>query len=373
MVEKFKIRLKHFKETMSDCLLQVWHELSEEQREEAEDILVQAWQEEEKGLQFTESQILADFLTKQILYPCYDPVFKAVFLTDENYVLLKDLLMWTIFGGKKKIESLTVSLTEPIIEFFDDRAFRCDIVVVLDTQEKCNIEMQVVNHKGLTSRMVMQTSKLHVSQAKRALSFIKIKPTYSLWIMPFDFTELEGCYHSARLRYDDQNDKVMSHDLQLHFFEFSKQVGSLSLTGLDLWRQFFSMKTIEDFDALREKGGLMEVATENLVRLSNNCAFRRGILDDTLKELGRKIELGAYYEEGLEKGREEGLEKGLAMGEAKVALLILKYRNIIIGLDFTQILNRIVALGFQKATFVKEEAETAKDFDEFMEFISSME
>ena len=149
MEDKYKEKLKNFKDTMQGCIKQVWQEMSLEQREIAEDILLQAWEEEDiEGFHYTENQIFAHFLSKQILYPCYDPVFKALFLNDEGYVLLKDLISWTIFQGQRKILDLTVLSSEPVVSLIGDKIFRCDIMVVLDNKEQCNIEMQM----GVTAR-----------------------------------------------------------------------------------------------------------------------------------------------------------------------------------------------------------------------------
>ena len=79
-MDKYQQRLQQFHQTMDGCIKQVWHELSPEQREIANDILIQSWMEEDQqGFQYTEKQVLASFLSRQILYPCYDAVFKAVF------------------------------------------------------------------------------------------------------------------------------------------------------------------------------------------------------------------------------------------------------------------------------------------------------
>ena len=197
--------------------------MSVEQRAIGEEILLDAWEvEEREGFHYTEKQILAGFLSKQILYPCYDAVFKGVFLNDEGYVLLKDLISWAIFQGKRKVLDLTVISSEPVVSLLGDKIFRCDIVVVLDNKEQCNIEMQIVHQEGLCSRMVIQTAKLHASQAKKGMEAIEIKPTLALWIMPFDFTKLENCYNSARLRFDQETESTMSDDIQFHFFEFAK-------------------------------------------------------------------------------------------------------------------------------------------------------
>lgn len=162
-MEKYRKRVNEFKESMQGCILQVWKELSPEQKEMAEEILMQAWEEEDtQGFRYSDQQLLACFLSKQILYPCSDAVFKAIFLDDEGYILLKDLISWTVFQGKRQILDLTVLPSEQNISVFGDKIFHCDIVAVLENKEKCNIEMQLTHHEGLSSRMVIQADRKSV-------------------------------------------------------------------------------------------------------------------------------------------------------------------------------------------------------------------
>ena len=364
----YEEKLKKFHETMDDCIKQVWQKLNEEQKEEAERILIKAWKEEEKeGFEYTESQILASFLSNQILYPCFDAVFKAIFLNDNDYVLLKDLIFWTIFQGKRKVVELKVTSTEPVISLFGDKIFKCDIIVTLDSKEKCNVEMQLAQYKGLSSRMVIQTAKLHASQIKRGMEYFAIKPTFALWIMPFNFTKLETCYNSARLRYDQSPKDVMSDDIQIHFLEFNKPMAKNTQNGLELWCKFFSLKTFEDYKKLKETGEIMERATNSLASLSNNPDFRKNVVEETFKEIGRKIEIGSYYEEGREKGRQEGEIKGRQEGEIKGAIkgietaLDIKFGDS--GLSFMPQILEINDV--DKLTQILKSIKQVKDQDEF--------
>ena len=76
-MDKYHKKLDEFKENMQGCILKVWQELKPEQREMAEDILMQAWEEEDtQGFRYSDQQLLACFLSNQILYPCSDAVFK---------------------------------------------------------------------------------------------------------------------------------------------------------------------------------------------------------------------------------------------------------------------------------------------------------
>jgi len=322
-MEKYRQRLKNFHQTVEGCIKQVWQELSPEQKEAADDILIQAWiEEDQQGFHYSEKQILANFLSQQILYPCYDAVFKAIFLNDEDYTLLKDLISWAVFEGQRKIIELELISSEPIVGLNDEKIFHCDIVVMLDTEQQCNIEMQLANHMGLASRIILQTAKLHAAQAKRGIKFIQRKSTLALWIMPFDFTKLEYCHNSARLRFDQSPDKILSDDLQFHFFEFTKKVAPKQ-DGLGLWKNFFGMQTIEDYNNLKQQGDIMAQAANNLASLSNNPAFRKNVVEESFKELGRRIELGAHYEQGFKEGTQQGEVKGKI--EAIEAILEIKF------------------------------------------------
>ena len=57
----------------------------------------------------------------------------------------------------------------------------------------------------------------------------------------------------------------------------------------------------------------MSRATTNLASLSNNSVFRQDVVEESFKELGRRIERGAYYEKGRKEGEIKGKIEGLAM------------------------------------------------------------
>ena len=141
--------------------------------------------------------------------------------------------------------------SEHVVTLLGFKMFRCDVVAVLDNKEECNIQIQLLHQEWLPSCMLLQTAKLHALQAKNTFQITAIKPTFALWIMPFDFTRLENCHNSARLRFDQDTNKVMSDDIPFHFFEFAKLHKNPKENGFALWRSFLGIKTIEDYDSLK--------------------------------------------------------------------------------------------------------------------------
>ena len=117
-------RLENFREAKTKEIETVWQELSAVQRREGEEILLRAWQEEEEagGDAYSDYQILANFLSSQILFPCHDAIFKAIFLSDKEFTLLKDFLTNVLFLGKRKVETIEPQMTEIPVSNFAEKA-----------------------------------------------------------------------------------------------------------------------------------------------------------------------------------------------------------------------------------------------------------
>ncbi|NUM35016.1 MAG: hypothetical protein HUU50_10760 [Candidatus Brocadiae bacterium] len=77
----------------------------------------------------------------------------------------------------------------------------------------------------------------------------------------------------------------------------------------------------------------MSQATNNLASLSSNSNFRQNIVEESFKELGRRIERGAYYDKGRKDGKEEGKIEGKIEGEIEGLGLLLQVRFGELGLQ----------------------------------------
>jgi len=340
----------------------IWSELSSSNRKMAKKEILEALKKRMKNpeIEYSNGEILLNALQGKILYPCYDPVFKALFLDEDEkekgYPALKNLIECTIFKNRRKCHILKLLYSEQSISLYGDKIFKVDIVVELDDKEKCNIEMQLANTLGLSSRMGMHVAKLHASQMKKGDSYVNICKTYTLWILVFDFTKRKGNYHTISLRYNETPHEEFNLDMQVHIFEVGKKVGnekkedklsfskeknvdvfqgilkseeSLNHPWLDFWNQFFSMKSEADCSRIEKEGGeLMANMTRKLRGLSNNDHFRGELFSESLKDMGHRIEKGFYYAKGKSDGEVIGETRGEIRGEirGKVAMCVsMKY------------------------------------------------
>jgi len=318
-----------------------------------------------------------------------------IFLDDEDYILLKDLIEWVIFEGKRKITFLRVDYNEIKKDGYKEKTFVVDLYIIIDHSDQCNIEVQISNSPGLPSRMVGQATKLHSSQFKKGHKFdgkntTPTITTHSLWILCFDYTKnKEHFYSNACLRYGHEPHDVMSSDIQLHFLEFHKlpklikNKKSFDDNGLVDWSQFFNIKTDDDTKELKKRSPIMERAISKLEHISHSEGSRAEFLSFSLKEMGLNIQYSiekffAKEEgraEGKEEGRAEGKEEGRVEGEAKAAYGFCKIKgfkpqNTMSKEEFIKIVG---LLSLIDATKVSEFAEDkANSFEEVLQMIEML-
>ena len=324
------------KEKIQEDLILLWKNTY---HENIEGELAHNLQEIEERIEREATELFRSFIERQVLYPCYDGVFKMIFVDDKDYSLLIDLIESTIFQGKKKIKSIEIKFSEVKKDSFFEKTFIMDIFVVTDDEEQCNIEVQLLNSSGLPSRMVAQLTKLHASQFQQGHRFTGSHPhpvmkTYSLWILPFDFTkEKNKFYHTIHLRYDDKPHKIFNEDISLHIFEFQKLLKLLKakkdisyINEQELWAEFLGIETDEDCRRIKERSPLMAKATAKLEAISKDTHSRMSFLSQSLKEMG----LGVQHSVELMQERQRSEARGEAIGElrGKIVLYVSMKYNI---------------------------------------------
>jgi len=327
------------KEKIQNDLMTLWENTY---HEHVEGEIAHNLEEIEKKIEQEAIEQFKAFIERQILYPCYDGVFKMIFLDETDHSLLIDLIKWTIFEGKKEILSIEIKCEEVKKDSFFEKTFVMDIFVITDDGEQCNIEVQLLNSLGLSSRMVAQLTKLHASQFYKGHRFAGKNPdpimkTYSLWILPFDFTkEKDKFYHTIHLRYDHKPHKTFSQDISLHIYEFQKLLKLLKkkkiscLEGQFYWAEFLGIETDEDCRRVKERSPIMARATAKLESISKNSHSRAGFLSQSLKEMGLGVQHSVELMYEKLKSKAEGETIGEAIGKirGKISLYVsIKYNT----------------------------------------------
>ena len=139
---------------------------------------------------------------KHKIDPKVDCVFKALLGSTENSNLCVHFLN-ALLGNELAAPITEVSLLNPYSEkeTLDDKINIVDVKAHDQNGNWYQIEIQVVNHAHLISRMVYTWADLYSQQLKEGQKYHLLKPTYSIWILNQNFLKHDNHYlHDVQWR-----------------------------------------------------------------------------------------------------------------------------------------------------------------------------
>lgn len=252
------------------------------------------------------------------LKPTNDYIFKKIFGSSKNELLLKDLLQSILTDIKisKVLIDKDVSLERQQIT---NKLGILDVVATLDDNTKVNIEMQVKGHENTIDRSVFYETGLFHESLNRGEDYLDIPRVISIWITDYDVFD-EGPFHErARLKRDYENiiltDKVEIHYIQLPKFRRKyKRVSNKLRDKLEDWLTFIEN---EDVEAIRMiDNEYIQKAEDEFEYLTGDAAERR------LAQLREKAirDNAANLKCATRKGIEQGLKQGLEQGHKEAQI-----------------------------------------------------
>jgi predicted transposase/invertase (TIGR01784 family) len=127
---------------------------------------------------------------KNAVIPTNDYVFKRIFGHVGNEDITIGLLNSIIDTKVEKIQLDSNPITEK--DMLDEKLGILDIKAVLNDQNPCDIEMQVVEQVNILERILLYWSKLYSSQIKQGETYKKLHKTISILIANFEFDTLQN-------------------------------------------------------------------------------------------------------------------------------------------------------------------------------------
>lgn len=153
----------------------------------------------------------------------HDYVFKNVFGVDGHEDVLK-FLVNTVFTDKgfNPVKKVELKNTELIKETNWQKTAVLDIRAEDDLGRSLNIEVQVQDNDNFKGRSLSYWSRLHILQEKKGDSYKELQPTICINFLNFNLFEDDKMHHCIMAKDIDENGKVFSPDLQIHYVELKK-------------------------------------------------------------------------------------------------------------------------------------------------------
>ena len=270
-----------------------------------------------------------------------DYAFKKVFGSENSKDILLSFLNSTLELGKEIVD-LTIEDPYNVPKLQGMKDTSVDVKATLDDKTKVIIEMQILNHDGLESRILYNTAKNYSNQLNKNNKYTLLNPVIALTIVNFKMFDFKKYKSSFKLLEKETFTKYKD-DIELIFIELPKFKKSLEdcQTIEDKWIYF--IKNARGLDVIPKNA-------DSTIKEAYSIANRANLSKEEL-ELQEKREEFLFIQkssmekakrEAKEEGREEGREEGEKIGEVKKAIEIAKI-SISQGLD-TQTISTITGL-----------------------------
>lgn len=242
----------------------------------------------------------------KLLSPKIDIVFQKLFGEVGNEKITKSFLQSIL---KEKIQKVDLS-KNPILkrETMNDKMGILDIIVEINNQEKCNVELQVIAKENIKERILFYWSKLYARGIKQGEDYEKLSKTIEILIADFKIEGLEGLrYHSRWKIKEEEKEIVLTDKLEIHIIELPKvkETGGKREDLLD-WLYFIEnpgdervIKNMEKNEGLREAKEKLEVMSDDEY-MQRIAEWREKAIRDE-KEL-----LNTGYHKGMKEGMKQG-------------------------------------------------------------------
>ncbi|MCL2848529.1 MAG: Rpn family recombination-promoting nuclease/putative transposase [Micrococcales bacterium] len=257
-----------------------------------------------------------------ILHPRNDLLFRRLFANQNHVPLLRSLLAALLADmPDKEWTELTVSEPHLLGDDIHAKEAVLDVLVHSGTDILVDIEIQLLDHRGVRERIVFYLARLLASRQRAGQPYHRMRPAIVLVITGFDLVTTDEDYAHRYVLYDEVHRDLFSGVIQVRTLELSK-LGANDGTAAWSWLRFIAATTEEELDMAAEGNPEIAAAATLVRRFSADETVRQEI--EAREKFLWDQQAREYYarEEGREQGREEGREEGrAAMAEVVRSIL----------------------------------------------------
>ena len=264
-------------------------------------------------------------MTRTLLSPKVDFVFKKIFGSEENKSVLISFLNATL-KPKKEIVSVDLKNTDIEKEYLKDKFSRLDVKATTSNKETINIEIQLKNEYDMIQRSLYYWSKIYEEQIQEGDSYSNLNRTVCINILNYNYLKNDRFHNIYRLKEIETNEELTDIE-EIHFIEIPK-LRELNLNDeadmLEVWIEFLRDPESEVIRNIEMSNEEVRKAKDKLYKLSQSKKDRELYF---LREKSIRDEISA-----LSKAKEEGIEQGIQQNKKEIVLNLYK-----LGLTIEQI------------------------------------
>ena len=251
-------------------------------------------------------------MTRTLLSPKVDFVFKKIFGSEENKSVLISFLNATL-KPKKEIVSVDLKNTDIEKEYLKDKFSKLDVKATTSNKEIINIEIQLCDQYNMIQRTLYYWSKMYEEQMEQSDNYRKLSRTVCINILNYNYLDNDRLHNIYRLKEIETNEELTD-ICEIHFIEIPK-LRHLDLKDeadmLEVWVEFLRDPESEVIRSIETINNDIKKAKDKLYKLSQSKEDRELYF---LREKSIRDEISA-----LSKAKEEGMQKGAKNKELEIA------------------------------------------------------
>ena len=244
---------------------------------------------------------------RKLLSPKLDVIFQALFGEVGNERITKKFLEAIL---DRKLEEIDLSGNIVLRrEKLEDKMGVLDILVKINKNEYCNVEMQLIEKDKLLERILYYWARIYTKNLKSGNDYINLKKTIEVLIVNFEIKELKELEYHSKWKIIEEKDRklILTEDLELHIIEIPKIYRTEGKEEeLTKWIYFIENPESEKVGEYMKENKEMKEAKEKLEVMSE---------DERMQILAKLKEKAIRDEKATERyGMKVGMERGLKRG-----------------------------------------------------------
>ena len=210
-------------------------------------------------------------MTRTLLSPKVDFVFKKIFGSEENKSVLISFLNATL-KPKKEIVSVDLKNTDIEKEYLKDKFSKLDVKATTSNKEIINIEIQLCDQYNMIQRTLYYWSKMYEEQMEQSDNYRKLSRTVCINILNYNYLDNDRLHNIYRLKEIETNEELTD-ICEIHFIEIPK-LRHLDLKDeadmLEVWVEFLRDPESEVIRSIETINNDIKKAKDKLYKLSQS-------------------------------------------------------------------------------------------------------
>jgi len=253
-------------------------------------------------------------MTRNILLPKNDVVFKLLFGDQRNGDLLIDFLKAVISLPEDDYSEIAVVDPHLIRKHPDKKLGILDLKIRTKSGKIVHVEIQLLDFPQIRERIVFYDAGLITDQIDAGEEYGSIKRVITILITDYVLIPEGSRYHNRFTLYDPESTMEFTDLIEIHTLELPK-LPETADNYLWHWLRFLRAESKEDLDMVAQASPKLQKTVVKLLELSEDEEARMIYEAEVKAARDERARMRGAFEKGMLQGKTEGKTEGKIEGK----------------------------------------------------------